>query len=242
MKLNFYRDLEAGFGLIQSFLAEESGDYVKSFLSINLGEPDAGDKSAQVRRARVVAAYKAVLHRAGFQSDGKKVKFEGNKEINDGLCGGVDPSKGITYEQAADWFAAVWDAYDDDPYFDNYKKKRGKEWADEDLKAVLKMLTRKTKPGGAANVSGFTKLQAVQGLSLADERVVVRGGHCGETAQGRCGDHRLVAGRSESAADVLGADLPEGIHGCDGSIHCERGAELYPAVLRGSAQPVPEEG
>ena len=79
MKLNFYRDLEAGFGLIQSFLAEESGDYVKSFLSINLGEPDAGDKSAQVRRARVVAAYKAVLHRAGFQSDGKKVKFEGTR-------------------------------------------------------------------------------------------------------------------------------------------------------------------
>ncbi len=159
MKLNFYRDLEAGFGLIQSFLAEETGDYVKSFLSINLGETDAGDKSAQVRRARVVAAYKAVLHRAGFQSDEKKIKFEGNKEINEGLCGGVDPSEGITYEQAADWFAAVWDAYDDDPYFDNYKKKRGKPWADEDLQAVLKMLTRKTKPGGAANVSGFTKLR-----------------------------------------------------------------------------------
>ena len=159
MKLNFYRDLEAGFGLIQSFLAEESGDYVKSFLSINLGEPDAGDKSAEVRRARVVAAYKAVLHRAGFQSDGKKVKFEGNKEINDKLCGGVDPSVGITYEEAADWFATVWDAYDDDPYFDNYKKKRGKPWADEDLQAVLKMLTRKTKPGGAASVSGFTKLR-----------------------------------------------------------------------------------
>ena len=58
-----------------------------------------------------------------------------------------------------DWFSAVWDAYEDDPYFDKYKKNRGKEWADEDLKAVLKMLTRKTKPGGAANVSGFTKLR-----------------------------------------------------------------------------------
>lgn len=159
MKLNFYRDIEAGFGLIQSFLGEETGDYVKSFLSITLGDPDAGDKSAEVRRARVVAAYKAVLHRAGFQSDGQKVRFEGNKEINEGLCGGVDPSKGITYEQAADWFTAVWEAYEDDPFFENYKKKRGKPWADEDLQAVLKMLTRKTKPGGNANVSGFTKLR-----------------------------------------------------------------------------------
>jgi DNA helicase HerA-like ATPase len=159
MKLNFYRDLEAGFGLIQSFLAEETGDYVKSFLSIDLSEPEAGDKSATVRRGRVVAAYKALLHKAGFQSDGQKIKFEGNNEINEGLCAGVDPSKGITYEQAADWFSAVWDAYDEDDYFSNYKKKRGKEWADEDLKAVLKMLTRKTKPGGAASVSGFTKLR-----------------------------------------------------------------------------------
>ena len=101
MKLNFYRDLEAGFGLIQSFLAEETGDYVKSFLSIDLsraggrGQVGAGEEGDECS-----AAYKALLHKAGFQSDGKKVKFEGNKEINDGLCGGVDPSKGITYEQA----------------------------------------------------------------------------------------------------------------------------------------------
>lgn len=159
MKLNFFRDLEAGFGLIQSFLGEESGDYVKSFLSIDLSPPEEGDQSAKVRRTRVQAAYKALLHKAGFESDGQKVRFEGNKQINEGLCGGVDPSKGITYEQAADWFSAVWDAYDVDDYFSDYKKKKGKEWADEDLKAVLKMLTRKTKPGGAATVSGFTKLR-----------------------------------------------------------------------------------
>lgn len=159
MKLNFYRDLEAGFGLLQSFLGEETGDYVKSFLSIDLSPPEEGDQSAKVRRARVQAAYRALLHKAGFESDKKKVTFEGNKEINERLCGGVDPSQGITYEQAADWFAAVWDAYEDDAYFDNYKRKKGKEWADEDLKAVLKMLTRKTKPGGAATVSGFTKLR-----------------------------------------------------------------------------------
>lgn len=158
MKLNFYRDLEAGFGLIQSFLTEETGDYVKSFLAIDLSPAEEGDHSAKVRRERVVAAYKALLFRAGFAPDGPKVKFEGNKDVN-GIAGGKDPKAGLTYEEAADWFSAVWDAYDDDPFFANYRRSKGKEWADEDLKAVLKMLTRKTKPGGSASVSGFMKLR-----------------------------------------------------------------------------------
>ncbi len=158
MKLNFYRDLEAGFGLIQSLLAEETGDYVKSFLAIELSEPEEGDKAVAVRRNRVIAAYKAILYRAGFAPDGQKVKFEGNKDIN-AIAGGKDPSNGLTYGEAADWFSAIWDAYDDDPYFANYRRTKGKEWADEDLKAALKMLTRKTKPGGTASVSGYTKLR-----------------------------------------------------------------------------------
>lgn len=163
MKLNFYRDLEAGFGLIQSSLAEETGDYFKSFLSIDLSAPEEGDKSVEVRRARVIAAYKAVLFRAGFKSDGGKVRFEGNKDVNV-IAGGKDPTAGLTYEEAVDWFTNVWDAYEDDPFFADYKKKRGKEWADEDLKAVLKVLTRKTKPGGNPGVSGYTKLRNLKDL------------------------------------------------------------------------------
>lgn len=159
MKLNFYRDLNAGFGLIQSFLSEESGDYVKSFLSIDLSEPEEGDQSIKVRRTRVITAYKCLLYRAGFASDGQKVRFEGNKKLNADVAGGKDPSKGLTYEEAVDWFSAIWDAYDNHDFFTDYKKKKGKEWADEDLKAVLKMLTRKTKPGGVASVSGFQKLR-----------------------------------------------------------------------------------
>lgn len=163
MKLNFYKDLQAGFGLIQSSLDNETGDYIKSFLSIDLSDPEEGDQSAKVRRARVVAAYKAVLYRAGFASDGQRVRFEGNKDVNE-IAGGKDPSRGLTYDEAVDWFSAIWDAYDDNPFFDNYKKKKGKEWADEDLKAVLKVLTRKTKPGGAPGVSGYTKLRKLKDL------------------------------------------------------------------------------
>ncbi len=161
MKLNFYSDLDAGFGLIQSFLGDASGDYIGSFLALDFSEVDADDFSAKTRRDRVVAAYKACLYRAGFASDNKTVKFSGNKELN-ALAGDVDPSKGISYADAAKWFEAVWDAYNDDSFFDTYKRKNGQEWADEDLKAVLVMLTRKKVPGKTAGVSGYRKLQPIK--------------------------------------------------------------------------------
>jgi hypothetical protein len=157
MKLNFYSDLEAGFGLLQSFLSQDGADYVRSFLAIDLSEAEPDDVSIKTRRQRVVAAYQATLSNAGFKSDGKKTKFQGNKELN-ALAGGIDPSAGITYEQAATWFGAVWDAYETDPFFTTYKQQKGREWADDDLKAVLVILTRKRSPGKAANVSGFRKL------------------------------------------------------------------------------------
>lgn len=161
MKLNFHSDVEAGFGLIQSFLADDNSDYVRSFLSIDLSPVPADDASATTRRNRVVAAYRACLAAAGFDSGGLKIKFEGNKELND-LAGTPDPKSGITPEQAITWFTTIWDNYNADPFFADYRKKRGREWADEDLKAALVMLTRKKVPGAAANVSGFRKLQPIR--------------------------------------------------------------------------------
>lgn len=156
MKLNFYRDIEAGFGLFQGFLGDDGSDYVRSFLSIDLSETAADDHSAKTRRARLLAAYKACLFRAGFAAGNETVRFPGNQELNE--LSNIDPSKGISIEKAADWFSAVWDAYNGD-FFTKYKRDKGREWADEDLKAVLVMLTRKKVPGGTAGVSGYRKLQ-----------------------------------------------------------------------------------
>lgn len=158
MKLNFYSDVVAGFGLLQSFLGDDSADYVRSFLSIDLSDVEDDDPSAKTRRARVQAAYKACLHKAGFVSDGGKVKFQGNKDIN-AIAGNVDPSKGLSYSAASDWFTAIWDSYDSHPFFVQYRQTHGgREWADDDLKALLVMLTRKRTAGGNANVSGYRKL------------------------------------------------------------------------------------
>lgn len=166
MKINFYQDVGAGFDLIRSLLeATDTSDYVRSFCAIDLTPPDAEtDESTKTRQLRKIAAYKCCLYRAGFETDEKSISFPGNKEINDkALSSKSDPKKGISIENAAAWFTWVWDNYDDDDYFSNYRKKNNKEWADEDLKSILIFLTRKRSPGPdkAANISGYRKLRGL---------------------------------------------------------------------------------
>jgi hypothetical protein len=158
MKLNFHKDIEPGFGLLQSFMADDNSDYVRSFLSIDLSPVPSDDFSATTRRDRVVAAYRACLAQAGFDAGKERFVFDGNKELNE-LAGTPDPKKGLSAEQAITWFTTIWENYNSHQYFSNYRSKNGREWAEEDLKAVLVMLTRKKVPGGAAGVSGYRKLQ-----------------------------------------------------------------------------------
>lgn len=168
MKVNFYRDLMSGFELVRSHLALETADYIGSFVSVDLAQPeDKADQSAATRHDRKVAAYLCCLYRAGFKSPkGFKVKFAGNKEINSLIRedGGIDPAAGISLEEATQWFSTVWENYDDWDFFGDYKKKKGHEWADEDLRALLVVLTRKSKPGGNASLSGYLKLRELVSL------------------------------------------------------------------------------
>lgn len=163
MKVNFYQDVASGFELVRAYLAEETGDYVKSFLSADLDAPeDPQDRSATTRHERRVAVYQSILHQAGFAlPKGQKIKFPGAAELNT-LAGGVDPSAGITPDQAVNWWTTIWENYDTDNFFADYKRKKGREWADDDLKALLVMLTRKRQPRGNANVSGYIKLRAIR--------------------------------------------------------------------------------
>lgn len=167
LKVNFYRDLISGFELIKSHLALENADYAKSFLSADLAEPeDESDFSAMTRWERKRAAYFCCLYRAGFRVPaGFKVKFSGNKELNEMVRadGSLDPSKSITLEDATTWFSAIWGNYGDQ-YFVDYQRKKGHEWADEDLKAMMIFLTRKAKPGGNATWSGYLKLRDIASL------------------------------------------------------------------------------
>jgi hypothetical protein len=91
------------------------------------------------------------------------VTFVSPKEVRDSDIPGledIDPKNGITLDDAAAWFSAAWDHYKDpDGPFEKIKKsKGGREWADEDLQTLMRFLTRKRRPDGAATDSGFRKL------------------------------------------------------------------------------------
>jgi hypothetical protein len=183
MKLNFYRSLLDGFGLLTTLLEEDSADYVGAFVNIDWEEPDADDAGATTRYERKVAAYKACLYRAGFEERGERVTFTSSKEIREsGIPGldGVEPKDGTSLDDAVAWFAAVWDNYRDaDGPFEAWKKKNGgRDWADEDLQTLMRFLTRKARPGGNPSESGFRKLirgrdlhTASLGASFEDEIV-----------------------------------------------------------------------
>jgi hypothetical protein len=164
MKVNFYQDILSGFELIRSHLELETADYVKSFLSIDLEEPtDKTDFAAVTRYERKKAAYLCCLCSAGLKAPSNlKVKFSGQKELNQLVKddGSIDPSKGISLEEASNWFTTIWDNYNND-FFNKYKANKGREWADEDLKALMIFLTRKSKPGGNSTISGYLKLRDI---------------------------------------------------------------------------------
>ena len=161
MRLNFFRELTSGQDMLSSFLAAQTAGYVQAFLSIDLTEPPADDHSAHTRWSRVAGAYQACLAAAGFDPGSHRIRFEGHQLIN-GLAGGIDPSAGITVDQAIQWFTAVWQNYATHPFFTTYAQQHGHEWADEDLKAALAFLTRQTTPGRSATVLGFRLLMPIR--------------------------------------------------------------------------------
>ncbi|MEA2445777.1 MAG: hypothetical protein QOJ12_3069 [Thermoleophilales bacterium] len=163
MKLNFYRSLRDGFGLLTTLLADDNADYVKAFVNIGWEEPDAQDFGAKTRYDRKVACYKACLHRAGFPAGNEMVKFPSSNDIQESKIPGLDgiyPKKGISVDDAAAWFSAAWDNYKEAGRpFEAYKQANGgREWADEDLQTLMRFLTRKSKPAGNPSESGYRKL------------------------------------------------------------------------------------
>lgn len=160
LKVNFFNEISVGFELICSLLAEEGGDYIKSFIAVDLEEPKDKYGSAYIRWARKAAAYQCCLKEAGFTvPQNYKVRFTGNKDINDKIVKGriIDPSAGISLEDAGIFWRWVAD-HSDDKFFVDYRNKNGHDWIDEDLKAILVFLTRKRNLSGTANLTGYRKL------------------------------------------------------------------------------------
>lgn len=163
LKINFYKDISAGQELMRGYFKQfgKQSDYVEDFLGVNLekeGELQGGEK---IRYDRKMAAYKCCLKLAGFTLSGSnKLYFEGSKEINEQVKeGGIDPKQGVIYDEAITWFSQVWNNYNEWDYLKNYESKKGKPWADNDLKAILRFLTQYRSPGEKGPVNSFIKLR-----------------------------------------------------------------------------------
>lgn len=176
MKVNFYNDIPTGFELISNYLTNNraTGDYVNNFLSVNLipseetlNEPYGSEAT---RFNRLKAAYLCCLYKARFPAPNNfKIKLKGCAEINNEALPNELSEKGILtldLTKACTWFEWVWKNYDSFPFFNDYKKKNGHEWADDDLKSLLAFLTTYKKPGEKESVSGYKKLCSPDLLDL----------------------------------------------------------------------------
>lgn len=168
MRANFYYEPEFAMQIIIPFLSDENSDYVKNFNSIDLSLPeDKNDEnyfSMLNRNMRKRIAFWCCLYKADFKLPKNfSVKFNVDedlrKEINELLGKDIDPSKGISLNQATMWFEKFWENYDNSKFLKNYLKKKDREWADDDLKTLLRMLTLKKQGGRIDNISGYKKLR-----------------------------------------------------------------------------------
>ena len=68
---------------------------------------------------------------------------------------------GISLDLATEWWTALWDSYDSSVACNDYKQKKRKEWADDELKALLVILTRKSSSGGSIDRTGYLNLRPI---------------------------------------------------------------------------------
>ena len=151
MKVNFYEDIQAGFELIKSHFDGNQSDYFKAFLAIEFEKPDDYNDnfSTKTNYDRLVAAYRCCLYLAGFKLPltMKKLRFQGRKDINQQIKLAEFPPAGLDITKAVEFFRALWNSSVE------------KEINNEELKALLTVLTRSKTPGSSSYISGYTKLK-----------------------------------------------------------------------------------
>jgi hypothetical protein len=167
MKVNFFKEIENGFDLIRSHpnIAGDSTRFVSNFRTVSLEKPLDYDTnpSASTRYDRKVAVYLCCLYRAGFLPPNNfKAAFTAGEKVCAAIGATINSAKGVSLEDAANWWETLWQKHDDASFFSDYKKEKGREWADEDLKALLVMLTRKRTSGGDADCAGFRVLNPIR--------------------------------------------------------------------------------
>jgi hypothetical protein len=162
---NFYLQINEGFSIVRRAVAENRGDNagdVQVFLNASFDEPDQQDRSAHNRWQVRVAAYKSLLHRAQFTAPaGHAVTFPANQAIRNAVNQSAgqtlpDPSRGLTLDQAIEWFLAAREAN----RATQLRSSSGKVWFDEEALAMVNMLANKN--ANDAYIRGYKVLTGAQ--------------------------------------------------------------------------------
>lgn len=163
LKINFYKEILAGQELIRGYFKQfgKQSDYFEDFLGVNLEKPD--DSSELTNYYRKIAAYKCCLKLAGFEIPKTyTLTFQGKAEgIDDQIIENksITPKDGINYDEAIIWFTQVWKNYKEWDYLKNYESKNGHEWADNDLKALLRFISQYRQPNEKGPINSYIKLK-----------------------------------------------------------------------------------
>ena len=174
LKVNFFKEIQAGFQLIANGLSNQEPTYIKGFCTIDLNQPEnyhkspdektSDERNAAIAYDKKVALYKCCLKEAGFPvpSGSERVKFYGDADTVNKILPDIKPHSGITLDQATRWFTEVYDAMASDEHKEKFKKyhdSKERPFFDEDMLALLIFLTRKPAPQKQASYSGFRLLK-----------------------------------------------------------------------------------
>jgi hypothetical protein len=159
---NFYTQIQEGHAtlraLIESLRLPRATD-LEAFLSIIFDEPRKEDFDDEddwhknhARYRRKVAAYHAVLARAGFElPKGFNIQFEASAIVCKLVNPSVDPNEGLTSAQAVTWFDLARQIQE------QLYSSGNDPWFDPDTKALVNMLLQKNDQGGY--IPGYRLLQ-----------------------------------------------------------------------------------
>lgn len=158
---NFYIQLNEGFATIRRIVEENKNNSqtdVAVFLNTSFDEPEKEDVNLHKRWKVRTATYKSMLFLAGFSTSGnEKVDFEANNNVISAVNSFArktfkDPKFGLTLPEAAEWFLAARDANRQSTLLSS----SGKNWLDDDTKAMLNMM--KQRNDNEAFIRGYKVL------------------------------------------------------------------------------------
>lgn len=179
MKINFQDfkggGLQEGFELIKVLLKDKNSgaDYFQNFLAIEW-EEDKEDYGKNARFQRKLWIYKAILWKAWFKEVSDQIKVNDlwfSQELKT-LLAIPEVKRYLNYDELIDTLEQIWTIYNESVYFSEYKQKHnGKEWADEEIKALFTILTGKKMPGtGVGTVSAYKKLIPLKQYHTKDDQ------------------------------------------------------------------------